>query len=273
MASCTYGTTLLKVENVSLDYDGRPILKNVSAEIRDILRADRTQGQVVGFLGPSGIGKTQLFRIIAGLNPPTSGRVAINGLDRPVRAGEVGVVAQNYPLFEHRTVLSNLLLAARQKEKDAKVAHDKVIQYLNDFELIDKARLYPVQLSGGQRQRVAIIQQILCSDHFLLMDEPFSGLDLLMLERTTALIQQVANMDELNTIIVVTHDVTAAASVADHLWLMGRDHDANGNPMPGARIVETYDLIERDLCWNPGIITQSRFVEFVREVKDRFRTL
>jgi len=273
MATCTYGKTLLKIEDVSLEYDGRPILKHVSAEIRDIIRPDCVQGQVVGFLGPSGIGKTQLFRIIAGLNKPTSGRVTVNGQDLPVQAGQVGVVAQDYPLFEHRTVMSNLLLAAGQKEKDAKVAHDKVVQYLNDFALLDKARLYPVQLSGGQRQRCAIIQQILCSDHFLLMDEPFSGLDLLMLEKTTELIQKVANRDELNTIIVVTHDITAAAAVADHLWLMGRDQDATGNPLPGSHIVETYDLVERDLCWHPGIITHPRFLDFVREVKERFRSL
>src|SRR5215831_7635640 len=138
MVSYTYGKTLLRVEDVSLEYDGRPILKNVSAEVKDIIRPDCTQGQVVGFLGPSGIGKTQLFRIIAGLNRPTSGRVTINGLDRPVQAGEVGVVAQDYPLFEHRTVMSNLMLAARQKETDEKIAHDKVVRYLTDFELIDK---------------------------------------------------------------------------------------------------------------------------------------
>ena len=88
-------------------------------------------------------------------------------MDRPVLPGDVGVVAQDYLLFEPRTVMSNLPLAARQKEKDEKTAHEKVLRYLNDFELTDKARLYPVQLSGGQRQRCAIIQQILCSDHFL----------------------------------------------------------------------------------------------------------
>src|SRR5260370_35971562 len=120
MVSYTYGKTLLKIENVSLEYDGRPILKNVSAEIKDITRPDCIQGQVVGFLGPSGIGKTQLFRIIAGLNPPTSGRVTVNGLDRPVKAGAVGGGAQDHPLFEPRLGLPTRLLSARRREQDHK---------------------------------------------------------------------------------------------------------------------------------------------------------
>jgi polar amino acid transport system ATP-binding protein/sulfate transport system ATP-binding protein len=275
MGHTTYslGKTLLKIDNVCLEYDGRSVLKNVNGEVRDIIVPGRVQGQVVGFLGPSGCGKTSLFRIIAGLNPPTSGRVTVNGFDRPVQAGEVGVVSQSYPLFEHRTVFGNLMLGAKQKEKDSKVARDKVMALLNEFGLEDKFSLYPAQLSGGQRQRCAIIQQILCSEHFLLMDEPFSGLDLLMLEKTCELITKVADMDDLNTIIVVTHDVTAACSVADHLWLMGRDSDSNGNKLPGSRIVKEYNLIERDLCWQPGIITTAPFMDFVREVKEEFRRL
>jgi len=271
--SYTLGKTLLKIENVCLDYDGRPVLKNVNAEVRKISVPGRIQGQVVGVLGPSGCGKTSLFRIIAGLNAPTSGRVSVNGFDRPVRAGEVGVVAQSYPLFEHRTVLGNLTLAAKQKDSGSKVAHDKAMELLKEFGLEDKFNLYPAQLSGGQRQRCAIIQQILCSEHFLLMDEPFSGLDLLMIEKTCELITKVADMDDLNTIIVVTHDVTAACSVADHLWIMGRDSDSKGNKLPGSRIVQEYNLIERDLCWHPEIITTERFTSFVREVKEEFRRL
>jgi polar amino acid transport system ATP-binding protein/sulfate transport system ATP-binding protein len=269
----SYGKTLLKIDNVSLSYDDRPVLSGITAEVRDIIVPGRVQGQVVGILGPSGCGKTTLFRIIAGLHAPTSGRVSVNGFDRPVRAGEVGVVAQSYPLFEHRTVLGNLMLGAKKKEKDAKVAHDKVMEMLNEFGLADKYNLYPAQLSGGQRQRCAIIQQILCSEHFLLMDEPFSGLDLIMLEKTADLISKVSDMDELNTIIVVTHDVAAACSVADHLWLMGHSSDENGNTLSGSRIVKQYNLIDRGLCWQPGITATEPFNDFVREVKDEFRRL
>jgi polar amino acid transport system ATP-binding protein/sulfate transport system ATP-binding protein len=268
-----YGETLLKIDHVSLSYDDKVILRDVNAEIRDIERDDCTQGQVVGFLGPSGIGKTQLFRIIAGLNQPTSGQVLVGPQQVPVKAGMVGVVAQDYPLFENRTIFSNLLLAAEQSESNHDKAREKAMDYLRRLDMVDRAQLYPAQISGGQRQRIAIAQQLLCSDHFLLMDEPFSGLDVVMEAKVCELIAEIASLDELNTIIVVTHDVTAAATVADHLWLMGRDRDEKGEVIPGAHIHEQYDLIERDLCWRPGITNSSAFLEFVREVKERFNTL
>lgn len=266
----SFGEDLLDIENVSLIYHGRPVLKNVNARVRNIIVPGKNQGQVVGFLGPSGIGKTQLFRIIAGLNQPTSGQVKLHGSDHPVRPGEVGVVAQNYPLFEHRNVYSNLLLAAR---RGSKYTQDDVVSFAADFDLTDRLHAYPAQLSGGQRQRCAIIQQILTGGHFVLMDEPFSGLDLLMLEKTTKLITKIASLHELNTIIVVTHDVTAAAVVSDHIWLMGRDTGPDGKKLPGARIVKEYNLIERGLAWQPDLATNPKLLDFTREVKNEFRNL
>jgi ABC-type nitrate/sulfonate/bicarbonate transport system ATPase subunit len=270
-----YKETLLKVDNVCLSYDGRPILRDLCAEIKDVYIPGRVTGQIVALLGPSGRGKTQTFRILAGLQRPNSGQVLLaseNGF-QPVKAGEVGVVAQNYPLFAHRTIMGNMMLAALAHEKDAKKAKETVLEGLDNFKLSDKADLYPCQLSGGQRQRVAILQMLICREPFILLDEPFASLDLINIEIACETISHAANLSELNTFIVVTHDVTAAVSLADHIWLLGNERDAQGNMIPGAKIVETYDLLERGLCYEEGAITNPKFMETIREIKDRFRTL
>ena len=185
----------------------------------------------------------------------------------------VGVVAQHYPLFEHRTVLGNLLVAAGQAGLARKEAREKSLDLLERFGLRDKTELYPSQLSGGQRQRVAIAQQVICSKHFLLMDEPFSGLDPIAVDRVAELVAEVAGLHELNTIVVVTHDISAAIEVSDTLWLMGRDRDAQGRIVPGARIQERYNLIERGLAWRKGIKTTPEFMRLLREILERFPDL
>jgi polar amino acid transport system ATP-binding protein/sulfate transport system ATP-binding protein len=268
----TLGESLLRIENVSFTAGDFPILTGVNAEVRKI-EAGECHGQVVGFLGLSGSGKTTLFRIIAGLVKPTTGRVVLNHADKPVHPGEVGVVAQNYPLFDHRTVYSNLLIAAKKKTPNEKEAHDRVLAYLEEFQLMERRSAYPAQLSGGQEQRVAIIQQVLCSEHFLLFDEPFSGLDVKMEDKTIALIQKVASMDAFNTVIVVTHDVTAACSVADHLWVLGGAREENGKRVEGSRIVREYNLLDNGLCWHPELVNEPVFTDFVRDVKAYFKTL
>lgn len=285
--SYEFGETLLQIKDVSLafgpvkyDPDGsmvsadKLVLYNVNAQVKNIIRPGMNQGQVVGFLGPSGIGKTQLFRIIAGLQAPTQGEVLVNSNAEPVKAGMVGVVPQNYKLFRHRRVLGNLVRAGCKGGMSKKDAKSKAYELLERFKLADRAKHWPYQLSGGQRQRVAIIQQLMCSKHFLLMDEPFSGLDVLMLDEVLSLVREVATSDELNTIIVVTHDVTAAVACADTLWLMGRDADPDtGMKLPGAHIVEEINLIDQGLAWQPDIVETPEFLTFVKDVKKRFRTL
>jgi polar amino acid transport system ATP-binding protein/sulfate transport system ATP-binding protein len=270
---CEYRDTILKASGVCLTLGGNTILSDLHLEIRDLYRPGKVTGQVAALLGPSGIGKTRLFRILAGLDAPDKGSVTIGEKCVPVERGMVGVVAQNYPLFEHRTVRGNLLLAARRTGFSPKAADEKADAMLARFGLAACSSLYPCQLSGGQRQRVAIAQQFICSEHFLLMDEPFSGLDLIAVEQVCRMITEVANSDELNTIIIVTHDIAAAISVADTVWLLGRDRDTEGKIIPGAKVQATYNLVERGLAWREGISTTPEFGAVVREIRGIFPTL
>ena len=156
---------------------------------------------------------------------------------------------------------------------DGAEARRKAQELLERFGLAERAALYPAQLSGGQRQRVAIAQQFMCSEHFLLLDEPFSGLDPIAVGRVSAMLTEVANLDELNTIIVVTHDINAALEVADTVWLLGRDRDAAGKAIPGARVQGTYDLMECGLAWRQGIGALPQLLEMAAEIRGRFASL
>jgi len=266
--------TILQVENVSLRFGDKLILRDINVAVQDVQRpAPITQGQVIGFLGPSGRGKTQLSKILSGLHLPTTGTVMINNPPVPVRAGMVGYVTQDYILRRNRTLIGNLLLAARMAGMDKVVSTAKAMEYVEMFELGNFIHQYPAQLSGGERQRVAIAQQLLCSDHYLIMDEPFSGLDPVMKEKVCDLIIHVSLMDELNTIIVISHDIRAVLKVSETVWLLGQDRDADRNLIPGSYIKKQYDLMSEGLCWDAETCKTPAFSSMVETIESDFRDL
>ena len=263
---------LLELKHVTLKYGARTILRDVNALVTDLVRPNQNQGQVICFLGPSGMGKTQLSRIISGLTTPTSGVVLLDG-DMPTRKGLVGMVPQNYPLFEFLTVRGNLQVAGRQARLTSQDLKTKLEGFLSTFGLEEYSTMYPKALSGGTRQRVAIARQMMCCDHYLVMDEPFSGLDPIMKGKASEAIRNLSTLDSLNTTIVITHDISEGLAVADMVWLLGLDRDLSNHPIEGARLVEQYDLAALGFAWHPEIQSDPTFQSFVAEVKGRFGTL
>jgi polar amino acid transport system ATP-binding protein/sulfate transport system ATP-binding protein len=241
-------------------------------QVKDRVRPGQVTGQVVALLGPSGVGKTRLIRLIAGLDRPDRGR--ITGVRKEaLRAGSVGVVFQNYPLLRHLTVLGNMVMAGIANGLPRAEAEAKARVLLERFGLKDRLNFYPAQISGGQRQRVAIAQQLMRQKQLLLMDEPFSGLDPVTLAEVIKLLVEVANMDELNTVVVVTHDIHSALVVADTVFMLGRNRSAQEKIVSGACIQHCYDLVTEGLAWRPGVEREPKFRDVEHEVKERFRSL
>ena len=276
---------LVDIQGVSLTLGNKLILRDVNATVKDIHRDGMQQGQVICFLGPSGTGKTQLSRCIAGLQTPNAGQVLIRREGReggygllPTHAGEVCVVPQNYPLFEYASVATNLFIAGKQGGLKPADINIKASTFIEAFGLGEHLSKYPKELSGGTRQRVAIARQLMCATHFMVMDEPFSGLDPIMKRAAMDAIVKLSLMDTYNTIIVVTHDVTEGLSIADTVWLMGLERTLEApksiyEKVPGATIVEQIDLAEMGLAWRPDIQHDKEFLGLVGRVKDRFQTL
>ena len=128
-------------------------------------------------------------------------------------------------------------------------------------------------LSDGQRQRATIAQQLLCSEHFIILDEPFSGLDITMIDEVKKITLEVTALDELNTVVIVSHDLSTTIAISDTLWLLAPERDAAGQPLPGATINQKhqYNLAQMGLAWQPGIEAQPAFVELIQHLKNGIR--
>jgi ABC-type nitrate/sulfonate/bicarbonate transport system ATPase subunit len=256
--------TILQVENISLILENKQILRDISFEIKDITRPEIKQGQVVSLIGRSGMGKTQLFKILAGLQKPNTGTVHIGQDLHPVKAGDVGIVPQNYILFNHRTIYENLAIGLNNSGKSYNNVEQKEIIYnfCDQFDLSDHLKKFPLQLSGGQRQRVSLLQQALAGNMFILLDEPFSGLDMIMVDKVIELLIKISHLDDLNTLIIVSHDIVNSIAISDTVFILSKEPDK-----PGATLSHTFDLKKMDLAWDPEIKKRKEFTDFIQEVK------
>jgi len=207
---------ILEVNNLRKQFGAVDVLKGVSFSLE--------RGQVLAIIGSSGGGKTTLLRCLNFLETPDEGEIVVNGKvltgahlsEEQIRQNRLhfGLVFQNFNLFPQYTVLENITLAPKLLKKGTdKEITEKALKLLEQVGLMAKKDAYPYQLSGGQQQRVAIARALALNPQVLCFDEPTSALDP---ELTGEVLRVIRGLkDKNNTMIVVTHEMEFAKSVAD----------------------------------------------------------
>jgi len=202
----------IRFERVTQRYDGQPLFSDLDLEI--------PSGQFFTLLGPSGCGKTTLLRMLAGFVVPDSGRIWFGDRDvtaLPVHKRGVGMVFQDYALFPHLDVAGNVGFGLRALARTAREA--RVAEILRVVGLHDAASRFPHELSGGQQQRVALARALAPRPALLLLDEPFSNLDVDLRERLGQEVRAILKAENA-TAILVTHNQHEAFAMADAIGIM-----------------------------------------------------
>jgi len=177
------------------------------------------RGEFVALLGPSGCGKTTLLNVLAGLIPPDSGTVALDGRLVPSCQGQVAYMPQKDLLLPWRTALDNAALGLEVQGLPRRKARARAQELLYRFGLRGFERHYPSELSGGMRQRVALVRTLLLEKPLWLLDEPFGALDALTRAQLHRYLLQ-AWAEARPTVLFVTHDVEEALTLADRVVVL-----------------------------------------------------
>jgi iron(III) transport system ATP-binding protein len=190
----------------------------------DHLTLDIKAGELFFLLGPSGCGKTTALRIVAGFYTPDEGRILFNGQDQsrvPPHKRNTGMVFQNYALWPHMDVRSNVAYGLKMRRVSRAEKDKRVMSALESVHMQDYAQRMPNQLSGGQQQRVALARALVIEPDVVLLDEPLSNLDAkLRVEMRTQMMEIHRQIGR--TMIYVTHDQAEALSMADRIAVMRR---------------------------------------------------
>ncbi len=216
MTDSTASTRLLDVERIRVSYGAHTVVHTLSFSL--------AQGRIGCLLGPSGCGKTTVLRAIAGFEPLAAGEIRIDG-QAVSRVGrtlaperrQVGMVFQDFALFPHLSIAANIAFGMHgmnSAQRDSRVA-----ELLELVGLQAHAKAYPHQLSGGQQQRVALARAIAPRPTLLLMDEPFSSMDVELREQLAREVRSILRHEGI-TAVLVTHDQMEAFAMADEIAVM-----------------------------------------------------
>ncbi|GKT12977.1 MAG: iron(III) transport system ATP-binding protein [Thiomicrorhabdus sp.] len=206
----------LQIKQIKTTHQNTTIIDNISVHLK--------AGEIGCLLGPSGCGKTTLLRSIAGLQKLTEGEIYLgdqlvssNQFHLAIEKRKVGMVFQDYALFPHMNIADNIRFGIEHQSR--KQQQDRIHQLLELVNLAGKERRYPHELSGGQQQRVALARALAAKPQILLMDEPFSGLDVELRESLARQVRCILKTEGI-TALMVTHNQNEAFAIADSVGVM-----------------------------------------------------
>ncbi len=206
----------LKTSHLFKKYKQRTVVNNVSVEVN--------QGEIVGLLGPNGAGKTTTFYMIVGLIKPLSGHVYLDDLDvtnepmyRRAQRG-IGYLAQEASVFRQMSVEDNILSVMQFKKYSRQQQQEKLESLLDEFGLQHIRRSKGIQLSGGERRRTEIARALAVDPGFILLDEPFAGVDPIAVEDIQAIVATLKNKNI--GILITDHNVHETLSITDRAYLL-----------------------------------------------------
>ncbi|GAB4437208.1 MAG: ABC transporter ATP-binding protein [Cyanobacteria bacterium J069] len=205
----------LEVCRVSKSYS----VQGKALQVLDEINLELFPREFVCLVGSSGCGKSTLLNIVAGLVPPSSGEVRVDGLVVPGPGADRGMVFQSYTLYPWLTVAQNVAFGLHLQKMPKAQQQERIAYYLNTVGLTNFAGAYPKQLSGGMKQRVAIARALATEPEVLLMDEPFGALDAQTKEQMQQFLQNLWQQTHI-TVLMITHDVEEAIYLSQRVHVM-----------------------------------------------------
>lgn len=206
----------LLLQNLSKSYDGRKVVDNVTIEVNS--------GEVVGLLGPNGAGKTTTFFMVLGMLKPDAGRILLDDEDISslaiyLRARKgLQYLPQESSVFRKLTVAENILAILETLEPDPQRRQDRLQKLLGELHLAHLANQKASALSGGERRRVEITRALVTSPHFIILDEPFAGIDPLAVTDIQNIILQLRGKGL--GVLISDHNVREALGVCDRAYIL-----------------------------------------------------
>jgi lipopolysaccharide export system ATP-binding protein len=206
----------LLLEHLTKSYDGRKVVNDVTLEVRS--------GEVVGLLGPNGAGKTSTFYMVLGLLRPDQGAIILDGEDisqlpiyQRARKG-LQYLPQESSVFRKLTVAENIMAILETLEPDARIREERLTKLLGDLRISHLANQKASSLSGGERRRVEITRALVTSPHFIILDEPFAGIDPLAVTDIQNIIRQLKERGL--GVLISDHNVRETLWVCDRAYLL-----------------------------------------------------